>query len=364
MSNLNDIFNAVPTIEQPVQQNLRIDEFNPSAKSSKSGNYTAIVRFIMWHKDPQNSIVSKVESYVTDPLTKQSRVVDSLKNFQSTCPINDTYWTLQNTKDAALQAFAKKHINTYKTHASLVQIIKDDVHPENVGKILVWRYKQTIWDKLYNETHPQYGTNPSPFDLINGRYFAVNVCLKSGFNNYDNCQFINSGASGMYVMNNGQYTQVDANTDRQLIYDFLVNNSPDLSKYEAKQWDEKTAAFVNSALENINRQAQYGSMPSNIAPLTNNNIQPQSPLAAQPIATTLKMNVSAPNPDVAHVPTLDTPLPNFTAPTKPTMESNITQPTNVGVTGIDLPPMPNINNTPTATPVGLGLGLEEIVGAM
>lgn len=349
MSNLNDIFSAVPSIEQPAQ-NFKLDEFNPSAKSSKSGTYTAIIRFVPWHLDPQKSIMSKTESYLTDPNTKQGRTVDSLKNFQQSCPITDTFWSLHNSGDAALQKFIKSHINTYTSHASIIQVIQDDVHPENNGKLLIWRYKKTIWDKLHSESHPQYGTNPHPFDIINGRYFAVNVSLKSGFNNYDNCQFINAASSGIYITNaTGNFTQVDATTDRQAIYNYLVNNSPDLNKYAPKEWDEKTSAFVTSTLENINRYAQAGSISSNIAAVSSN------PLNTPPVAVNNQTT------------TINTPpMPNFNTPSvaatpNVNMSMNNTSST-PSITGIELPPMMETTNTPPPTPVGLGLGLEDIVG--
>ena len=364
MSNLNDIFGAVPSIEQPAQ-NFKLDEFNPSAKSSKTGTYTAIIKFIPWHVDPQKSIMSKTESYLTDPNTKQGKVVDSLKNFQQSCPIVDTFWALHNSGDASLQAFVKKHINTYTSHASIVQVIKDDVHPENNGKFLVWRYKKTIWDKLYNESHPQYGTNPQPFDIINGRYFAVNVSLKSGYNNYDNCQFINASSSGIYIADaNGNFSQVDATTDRQTIYNYLVNNSPDLNKYAPKEWDEKTSIFVTTTLDNINRYAQAGTMSSNIAavggplntpPMGAINVTPQSPVSTNPVVTpapTMPSFNNVSNPNTMSVTDLNNNFTTNQSPTPPQVPN---------ITGVDLPPMPNIQAAPTA-PVGLGLGLDDIVG--
>lgn len=378
MSNVNDIFNAAPNIEQLGNQVVR-DEFNPSAKNSKTGTYTALIRFVTWYKNPQKPIVSKWESYLTDPITKQSRVVDSLKNFNSSCPINDTYWTLQNTKDVQMQTLAKKHINTYNTFASLIQIIQDDVHPENNGKILVWRFKKTIYEKITNEIKPQFGTNPSPFDPINGRYFAVNVSIKNGYNNYDNCQFVNANTSGLYINNGGSFVQIDANTDRQLVYDFLVNNSPDLDAYLPKEWDEKTSTFVTTALENINRIAQGGGISNNIGnvmtpSMPNSNPLASSPIGAMPIPTPTPQTVATPSPMVEFVtPKVETITPNpvtmSAVPNAPTFNSNPNNtptPNMGGVSGIDLPPV--INNTPTPevtpTPVGLGLGLNDIIGNM
>ena len=378
MSNVNDIFNAAPSIEQLGNQVIR-DEFNPSAKNSKTGTYTALIRFVTWYKNPQKPIVSKWESYLTDPITKQSRVVDSLKNFNSSCPINDTYWTLQNTKDVQMQTLAKKHINTYNTFASLIQIIQDDVHPENNGKILVWRFKKTIYEKITNEIKPQFGTNPSPFDPINGRYFAVNVSIKNGYNNYDNCQFVNANTSGLYINNGGNFVQIDANTDRQLVYDFLVNNSPDLDAYLPKEWDEKTSTFVTNALENINRIAQGGGISNNIGnvmtpSMPNSNPLASSPIGAMPIPTPTPQTVATPAPMVEFVaPKVETITPNpvtlSAVPNAPTFTSNnnnTSTPNMGGVSGIDLPPV--INNTPTPevtpTPVGLGLGLNDIIGNM
>lgn len=376
MSNVNDIFNTVATIDDLSSNQFSRDEFIPSAKNSKTGTYTALIRFVTWYKNPQKPIVSKFESYLTDPITKQSRVVDSFKNFNSSCPINDTYWTLQNTNNAQLQALAKKHINTYGTFAALVQIIKDDIHPENNGKILVWRFKKTIYEKISNEMKPQFGTNPDPFNIINGRYFAVNVIIKNNYNNYDNCQFVNSATSGIYIKDaNDNFVQIDANTDRQIVYDYLVNNSPDLDAYLPKEWDEKTSAFVSTALENINRIAQGGGISSNIGnvmtPSTSN------PLAQPPIGVTTTPNVpptinveainanANTNQDVyssASTPTqtdwMTSGIPTSNVNNIPT--SNIPEPTNIR--GIELPKLDNIPSPPKA--VGLGLGLDEIVGGL
>lgn len=377
MSNVNDIFNTVATIDQLGSGNQFLrDEFNPSAKNSKSGTYTALIKFVTWYKNPQKPIVSKFESYLTDPITKQGRVVDSLKNFSSSCPINDTYWTLQNTNNVQLQALAKKHINTYNTFAALVQIIKDDVHPENNGKILVWRFKKTIYEKITNEITPQFGTNPHPFDIINGRYFAVNVNIKNNYNNYDNCQFVNAASSGLYIKDaTGNFVQIDANCDRQIVYDYLVANSPDLDAYLPKEWDEKTSAFVTNALNNINALAQGGGMAGNIAGAITPTMPTTSPLTAAPIAvaTTSPMVVSvSPTQEVTMTnitsQVSSTPTPNVGAinafePTSQPVLSSASNDNN-GISGIDLPPMPNITNTPSPKPVGLGLGLDEITGML
>ena len=56
-SNLDDIFAPKGVLKEPEQAKMVM--YSPSAKNTKNGKYTACVRFIPWHKDPNNSIVIK-----------------------------------------------------------------------------------------------------------------------------------------------------------------------------------------------------------------------------------------------------------------------------------------------------------------
>lgn len=362
MSNLDQIFAPIDAIKEPEVK--KVLEYNPSAKNSKTGVYQGCIRFIPWHMDPNKSIMQKTQVFLTDPLTQRGRYIDSPRSVNEQCVITDTFWSLYNSDNAVLKDFAKKHINISTTYTALVQIVADDQHPELVGKILPWRFKKTIWEKLYNESHPQMGIAYNPFDIINGRYFSIKVVLKNGWNNYDNCGFFdyrgnNGETSGMLMMNeSNRFEIVTPNTDRQRVYDYLVQNSPNLNDYDYKPWTTDDANYVNSVIQTITQYAQTGTYGQNVAVAT---------------APQVNQQVSMPNmsvPSMQPIPT--TPysqpaVPTMSMPNGPVMEANVQSvpPVASPIMGIDLPQMNN-ESIPqmNATPQNSGMNLADLYGGL
>ena len=375
MSNLDQLFAPTNVINEPVKKETTY-EFNPSAKNVQGGVYQAIIRFVPWHKDPSRSIMSKYQAFVKDPISQKGRYIDSLKNVGKDCPIVNTFWELYNTKMPTLQDFAKKHLSYSETFVSLVQVISDEHHPELVGKILPWRFKKTVWEKLYNEQHPQMGVGSNPFDIINGRYFAIKVVLKNGWNNYDNCGFFDYktangmvGASAMLMFNpaTNAYEPITSSTDRQSVYDYLVNNSPDLGIYDHREWTPEDTQFVMGVCQTVKTYAQTGNVAQNIANATTPSmsvapnavvnvtptvepvkaIMPQFESAMTPPSTMPQMNVPQMNVPQMNVPQMNIPQMGATVPEMPS------------ITGVDLPEQmvsqPTAQPNATVTPTGLNL---------
>lgn len=362
MNNLDELFAPTNAVVEP-EKPKRALEFNPSAKNSKNGVYNAVIRFIPWYKNPSKSVMKKDQIYLTDPLSNRGRYIDSPKSVGEQCVVTDLFWNLYNSQNVSLKEFAKKHINISGAYASLVQIITDDQHPELVGKILPWRFKKSVWDKLMNEQHPQMGMGYNPFDIINGRYFSVKVVQKGGWNNYDQCNFFdyrgqNGETSGMLMLNQStnSFEIVNAHTDRQRVYDYLVANSPDLDIYDYKPWTADESNFVQGVVQTINQYANTGTYGQNVAmatavtsPTMAGTITSQVTQNAQPMIATPQINTQ---PSAINVPqpTMNSVMPNIEVPTAPTIQ------------GIDLPdinPMtiPNNDNT---TPNVVGMGLDQI----
>ena len=354
MTNLDSLFAPMNAITEPEKK--VIAEFNPSAKNSASGVYRAVVKFLPWHENPDKSVMRKTQCFVVDPITQKGRYIDSLRNVGKQCPVVNMFWNIYNTNNKQLQDFAKKFLGNGETYTSLVQIISDDQHPELVGKIVPWRFKKTIWEKLYNEQHPQVGMAHNPFDIINGRYFSVYVVLKNGWNNYDNCQFFdyigeNGEPSSMMMLNpaTNTYQHITAQTDRQSVYDYLVANSPNLGAYDHREWSPEDVQYVNGVLQTITNYVQNGGNVAQAAPATTFNMP--TPEVNTPAVNEVAMPSGMPNMNTSPTPST-TPMtaPNMNMPTPGlNMNSSVTPPPVVpsmpSITGIDLP---EISNTPTA----------------
>lgn len=374
MSNLDQLFAPTNVINEPAKKESAY-EFNPSAKNVQGGVYQAIIRFVPWHKDPSKSIMSKYQAFVKDPVSQKGRYIDSLKNVGKDCPIVNTFWELYNTKMPSLQDFAKKHLSYSETFVSLVQVISDEHHPELVGKILPWRFKKTIWEKLYNEQHPQMGVGSNPFDIINGRYFAIKVVLKNGWNNYDNCGFFDYktatgavGASAMLMVNpvTNTYEPVTTSTDRQSVYNYLVTNSPDLGIYDHREWSPEDTQFVMGVCQTVKTYAQTGNIAQNVATATAptmsaapNPVVNVAPPSATPTMPSMPQFESA-TPSAPSMPQMNVPQMNVPQMNVPQMGTTV--PGAPSITGVDLPDQMMARPTaqPVATPQATGLNLQDI----
>lgn len=78
---------------------------------------------------------------------------------------------------------------------SNVYIIKDTLHPENEGKVMLFKYGKKIFDKLNAAMNPEFEDEKpiNPFDLWDGANFKVKIRNVEGYRNYDNSSFDTAG---------------------------------------------------------------------------------------------------------------------------------------------------------------------------
>lgn len=223
------------------------DLYKPSPENGRNGTYSSIVRFIPWHGDFQNPIIKKWTIFLEDPVSGKKKTVD--------CPstVNDKsifrelffkYYNSNSVREKELSEKFKRKRNCY----TLVYIIEDKNRPELEGKIMVFKFGQKILERIQDEMTPKLGGRArKPFDPMNGRPFSLVVTKKGGYANYDSSTFLDEPWP---LMINGK--QIDSETtEPEDIINWLKANSPDLSKYAYKKWDDQTNEFVNEAIRNI-----------------------------------------------------------------------------------------------------------------
>lgn len=245
MENLNDLFNlsAEDLIEKA--DNKSTERWQPTADKGKEGVYSAVVRFIAWHKNPKKSIMKKWTCWLVDPLTDKGRYVDCPSSVGLKSPIQDIYWKLKKSESVAEQKLAEK-FSRRQSFAALVQIIKDDNAPDTVGKIMVWNFGVKIYNKIQEQMQPEFGAPHIPFDLFDGKPFHVKITKVAGYNNYDNSRFLDDMQPIMVDGVKMSKTPEDMNK----IVEFLKTNSPDLDKYDYQEWNDDTAAYVDDVIQN------------------------------------------------------------------------------------------------------------------
>lgn len=243
MENLNDIFNlSVDDFKNEEKKETTL--YKPDANSGRDGVYKAVVRFLPWHENPKKSIMQKWSCWLTNPLTEESKMVDCPSSVGKKSILQDMYWKLKKSDSVAEQKLAD-NFSRRQVFASLVQVIKDDNRPELVGKIMIWKYGVKIYNKIQAEMKPEFGKPHIPFDLFEGKPFLVHITKVAGFNNYDNCRFLDEKVP--VTINGTQMAK--SQEDLAKIMEFL-KNSPDLATYDYRDWDEDTTTFVNDVIRN------------------------------------------------------------------------------------------------------------------
>lgn len=385
MSSFNDLFNP-GGINAPVARNT--DEYKVSYKDGKGGIYESVVRFVPYVNDPAKSLMTKQVSWVKNPVTQKGMYVDDPRTIGEYSPIIDMFFKFRNSGNAQLQEFGKQYLSTKLQYAALVQIMKDDNHPELVGKIKVFKFGKKVWDKLYNEEHPAMGTGHNPFHPIEGRYFYIKCVSSAGFNNFDQSVFIDNNVNGFYFTdpaNGNQMTPVTSTSDQQAVADYLAANSPDLGKYDYHPWTseqqqhvDETLAYMSAYLQGGgNTQASMQSVNTNFGGNTggfkvNNN--PTFPGAAAATSQpTVKENVQAKSEPVISQPNfgqMNTSTPDVKPNNIPGLSLggdtiNTAQQGSVhtpNIVGIDIPEVESPNVGVASGPViGIGGNIDDVI---
>lgn len=243
MENLNDIFN-LSVDDFKVDEKRQSNIYKPDANAGRDGVYKSVVRFLPWHKDPKKSIMKKWSCWLVNPSNDEAKMVDCPSTVGKKSILQDMFWKFKKSDSVAEQKMSE-NFSRRQRFASLVQIVKDDNNPDSVGKIMVWPYGVKIFNKLQAEMKPEFGKPHIPFDLFEGKPFLVHITKVAGYNNYDNCRFLDERLA---VSLDGKAMERTAD-DMTKIKSFL-DQSPDLSSYDYQDWDQATEDFVNEVIRN------------------------------------------------------------------------------------------------------------------
>ena len=77
---------------------------------------------------------------------------------------------------------------------SNIYVVSDSKHPENEGKVFLFRYGKKIFDKLMAAMQPEFEDESpiNPFDFWEGANFKLKIRKVDGYWNYDKSEFENT----------------------------------------------------------------------------------------------------------------------------------------------------------------------------
>ena len=368
---LDELFNAAPTINTPEQQ--QTVEWKPAAKKGQGQVYDAVIRFIPNPEDPSNkSIVSKNTVFLKNPLTNAQMEVDCPSTIGQPDPLQDTFFALRGSNNPVLVENSK-NFSRRQRYASLVQILSCKSEPNLVGKILVWRYGIKIHEKIYNEMNPPMGTPRNPFNMFVGRPFYVKCKLVSGFNNFDDSQFIDlpspaDGALRITVKNaQGQDTTQAITQDvvtsnpnvKPLVLNYLKENCPSLAPYEYHAWTPEIQSFVDSCIK------IYSNPQASMQAATGAQMTQANPYMSMPSMTPQTQPAQQVMPQVQTAPTAGLELGGNTAQMQQTTPGGFNAGSIPGVGNGELDAILNAG-TPAAAPANpaSNMSLDDVLSGI
>ena len=248
MSNL-DIFNldAEAFVTKTAQQGggKDLEFYKPYPEDGKDGVYKSLIRFVPNPVDPAKSKVHKYYVYLNDPVSGDGFSVDCPSTVGKKSILKDLFWKLKNSHSAADQELAKK-FSRKEDFYSLIQIVQDKNKPELEGKVMIFKFGKKLNDMIEAHLQPEYGDPCNPYDLFEGREFAVSVRKVGEWNNYDLCSFVGE-KTPIRVNGVGMKKNQD---DMKTVLDYLNEGPKNLTSFDYKDWDDDVTDKVMTVIKN------------------------------------------------------------------------------------------------------------------
>ena len=164
------------------------DERFWKAELDKSSVGSAIIRFLPapdgeelpWVKVYSHAFQGPGGWYIENSLTTTGGK-DPVSDY------NRQLWNSGNDADKDTVRKQKRKLSYY----SNVYVVKDPLHPENEGRVFLFKYGKKIFDKVLEAMQPEFDdeTPINPFDFWQGANFKLKIVKKDGFWNYDKSEF-------------------------------------------------------------------------------------------------------------------------------------------------------------------------------
>ncbi len=185
---LSKLTQEIEKINQP-QQNNSTDERFWKPELDKSGNGFAVIRFLP-APEGEEMPWAKVWSHAFKGPGGQWYIENSLTTIGKDDPVgelNRELWNSGKESDKNIARAQKRKLSYY----SNIYVVSDPAHPENEGKVFLYKYGKKIFDKLVEAMQPAFAdeTPIDPFNFWKGADFKLKIRKVDGYWNYDKSEF-------------------------------------------------------------------------------------------------------------------------------------------------------------------------------
>ena len=165
-------------------------------EGDKAGNGTATIRFLPRVEGDELPWV-RIFSHGFQGPTGKWYIENSLTTLGENDPVGELNTTLWNSGSEANKEIARKQKRRLSFTANIL-IVSDPKHPENEGKVFLWKFGKKIFDKIMDKARPTFEDEKpvNVFDFWEGANFKLRMRKKDGYANYDESAFMEPAPIG------------------------------------------------------------------------------------------------------------------------------------------------------------------------
>ena len=164
----------------------------------KSGNGYAVIRFLP-APDGEEMPWAKVWSHAFKGPGGQWYIENSLTTLGKDDPVgelNRELWNSGRDSDKEIARAQKRKLSYYAN----IYVVQDPAHPENEGRVFLYKFCKKIFDKLVESMQPAFADESpvDPFNFWKGADFKLKIRKVDGYWNYDKSEFAAPGTLGNF----------------------------------------------------------------------------------------------------------------------------------------------------------------------
>ena len=188
-SNLDTLIGELNKVAEPQSQKQSYsDDRFWKPELDKSGNGYAVFRFLPAVKDEDLPWARLWSHAFQGP--GGWYIENSLTTLNKKDPVSESNSLLWNSGVEADKEIARKRKRKLSYIANIL-VVNDAKHPENEGKVFLFKFGKKIFDKITEAMQPAFDdeTPINPFDFWKGANFKLKIRKVDGYWNYDKSEF-------------------------------------------------------------------------------------------------------------------------------------------------------------------------------
>ena len=182
---------AIETTTQSAEAGSKDDNRMWAPTVDKSGNGMAVIRFLPapeadgedglpWIRMFDHGFQGPGGWYIENSLT-------TLGQKDPVSEHNRVLWNSGSDRDKEIARKQKRKLSYYAN----IYVVSDPAHPENEGRVFLYKFGKKIYDKITEAMQPQFADEEAinPFDFWTGANFKLKIRKVEGYWNYDKSEF-------------------------------------------------------------------------------------------------------------------------------------------------------------------------------